>query len=123
MFNSMAVLKTEFQQAESIKPLMYVQLVGIIIFKDLLFILHQFLESAKFSGHPAVLHLVIVAATTPTEDDNGVLFPGNGYSPWLFLAQKLAKVISLSRRHGKFFTGDSPLLERHTLPYCRESSK
>ena len=73
---------------------MCVRLVGIIILKDLLPSLHKFLESAKFSGHPAILHLVIVAATTPTEDDNGVPFSGNGYSPWLFLAQKLAKVIS-----------------------------
>ncbi|KIM44132.1 hypothetical protein M413DRAFT_443176 [Hebeloma cylindrosporum] len=51
----------------------------------------DFLESAKFSGHPAALHLVIVAVTTPTDDDNGMPFSGNGYPPWHFLAQKLAK--------------------------------
>lgn len=72
---------------------MGLRFVGIIVSKTYSPFLDKFLESAKFSGHPAVLHLVIVAATTPTEDDNGVPFSGNGYSPWLFLAQKLAKVI------------------------------
>jgi hypothetical protein len=93
-FSSTAVLKTEFQQAASIRPSMWVSdLWALLLSKTYSPFLHKFLESAKFSGHPAVLHLVIVAATTPTEDDNGAPFSGNGYSPWLFLAQKLAKVI------------------------------
>jgi hypothetical protein len=90
-FNSMPVLKTEFRQAASIMPSTCVSdFVGVFHF--LKTPSSQFLESAKFSGHPATLHLVIVAATTPSDDDNGIPFPGTGYSPWLFLAQKMAKV-------------------------------
>lgn len=93
-FNSTAVLKTEFQQAASVRPSMWVSDLWLLSFlKTYSPSLHKFLESAKFSGHPAALHLVIVAATTPTDDDNGMPFSGNGYSPWFFLAQKLAKVI------------------------------
>ena len=77
--------------------------MGIIVLKTYFPSLHKFLESAKFSGHPGALHLVIVAATTPTDDDNGKVFSGNGYSPWFFLAQKLAKVIQLYLSRWKLF--------------------
>ncbi|KAF8966754.1 hypothetical protein BDZ97DRAFT_1917274 [Flammula alnicola] len=51
----------------------------------------DFLDSVKFQGQPPVLHLIIVAATTPSDDDSGTGFSSSGYSPWIFLAQKMAE--------------------------------
>ncbi|KAF8972209.1 hypothetical protein BDZ97DRAFT_2015371 [Flammula alnicola] len=51
----------------------------------------DFLDSIKFQGQPAALHLTIVSATAPSNCDGGVRFWGNSYSPWTFLAQKMAE--------------------------------
>jgi hypothetical protein len=52
---------------------------------------HKLLDSRKFQGQTLALHLIIVAATTPSDENNGTYFPDN-FSPWFHLAQKLAKV-------------------------------
>lgn len=50
---------------------------------------HKLLDSERFQGQNLALHLIVVAATTPS-DENGTYSPN--FSPWLHLAQKLAKV-------------------------------
>ncbi|KDR72831.1 hypothetical protein GALMADRAFT_142561 [Galerina marginata CBS 339.88] len=49
----------------------------------------DFLDAAKFQGDPPAQHLIIVAATTPSDDESDMGFTGNGYSPWTYLAQKM----------------------------------
>ncbi|KJA16053.1 hypothetical protein HYPSUDRAFT_207373 [Hypholoma sublateritium FD-334 SS-4] len=49
----------------------------------------DFLDSFKYQGQPAALHLIIVAATAPS-DDNTDRSTGSDYSPWFFLAKKMA---------------------------------
>jgi len=49
---------------------------------------HKLLDSGKSQGQNLALHLIIVAVTTPSDENN---FPDN-FSPWFQLAQKLAKV-------------------------------
>ncbi|KAF8804152.1 hypothetical protein BYT27DRAFT_7259594 [Phlegmacium glaucopus] len=51
---------------------------------------HKLLDSGKFQGQTLSLHLIIIAATTPSDESNVTYFPDN-FSPWLHLAQKLAK--------------------------------
>lgn len=68
--------------------------VRIIIIYHTLMAFHQtapykLLESEKFQG--LALHFIIVAATTPSDERSGTYFPEN-LSPWLHLAQKLARV-------------------------------
>lgn len=46
------------------------------------------LISVESQGRPAALHLIIVAASTPSDDSMG---GGNSFSPWLSLAQKMAQ--------------------------------
>ena len=52
---------------------------------------HKLLDSERFQGQNLALHLVVVAATTPSDENNGTYSPNN-FSPWCHLAQKLAKV-------------------------------
>jgi hypothetical protein len=49
---------------------------------------HKLLDSERFQG--LALHLIVVAATTPSDEIDGNYSPN--FSPWLHLAQKLAKV-------------------------------
>jgi hypothetical protein len=52
---------------------------------------HKLLDSdERFQGQNLALHLIVVAATTPSDENNGTYSPN--FSPWLHLAQKLAKV-------------------------------
>ena len=53
---------------------------------------HKLLDSERFRGQNLALHLIVVAATTPSDENNGTYSPNN-FPPWLHLAQKLAKVI------------------------------
>ncbi|KAF8907073.1 hypothetical protein CPB84DRAFT_1769434 [Gymnopilus junonius] len=50
----------------------------------------EILDSMKAQTQLAALHLIIVAATTPS-DDNSLAFSGTGYSPWISLAQKMSE--------------------------------
>ena len=52
---------------------------------------HKLLDSERFQNQNLALHLIVVAATTPSDEVNGAYSPN--FSPWLHLAQKLAKVI------------------------------
>ena len=54
---------------------------------------HKLLDSERFQGQNFALHLIVVAATTPSDENNGTYSPSN-FSPWLHLAEKLAKVKS-----------------------------
>jgi hypothetical protein len=51
----------------------------------------KILNSERFQAQNIQLHLIIVAATTPSDETNGSYSPNN-FAPWLHLAQKLAKV-------------------------------
>ena len=51
---------------------------------------HKLLDSERFQGQNLALHLIVVAATTPSNEINGSYSPN--FSPWLHLAQKLVKV-------------------------------
>ncbi|KAF8152238.1 hypothetical protein B0H34DRAFT_110557 [Crassisporium funariophilum] len=51
----------------------------------------NFLDSGKFQGQTVALHLIIVAATPPSDDNTAIYPASNSYLPWLQLAQKLAK--------------------------------
>jgi hypothetical protein len=48
----------------------------------------KLLDSENFQGQNIALHLIIVAATTPSDENNGAYPPNN----WFQLAQKFAKV-------------------------------
>jgi hypothetical protein len=52
---------------------------------------HKLLDSGNVQGQTFALHLIIVAATTPSDENNGTYFLDN-FSPWYHLAQKLVKV-------------------------------
>ncbi|KAF9481450.1 hypothetical protein BDN70DRAFT_528202 [Pholiota conissans] len=51
----------------------------------------DFLDSFKFQGQPAALHLIIVAASPPSDDNNETCVSPGEYSPWIFLAKKMAE--------------------------------
>ncbi|KAF8174573.1 hypothetical protein BJ912DRAFT_1046492 [Pholiota molesta] len=51
----------------------------------------DFLDSFKYQGQPAALHLIIVAATPPSDDSNEACVSPGEYSPWIFLAKKMAE--------------------------------
>ncbi|KAJ3483880.1 hypothetical protein NLJ89_g12027 [Agrocybe chaxingu] len=52
----------------------------------------NYLDTAKYSGQLCTArHLIVAAATAPSDDSTGMLIPEN-YSPWFSLSSKLATV-------------------------------
>jgi len=70
------------------------RLFGPLLCLNIVF-MPQYLDTSTYSiGQPSSsLHLVIIAASSPTDDCSGMPIPSSGnFSPWILLAGKLAKV-------------------------------
>jgi hypothetical protein len=124
-WNSITTLITRFPSVVSTVVSMWVS-TNLIHNSRVQNVIPQFLDSFKYQGQPAALHLIIVAATPPSDDSNEACVSPGEYSPWIFLAKKMAEV-------KYFWLWETCLLywsrsvvlspEEYTLPHCRESSK
>ena len=81
---------------------------------------HKLLDSERFQGQNLALHLIVVAATTPSDEVNGTYSPN--FSPWIHLAQKLVKV-NLFQCLWLSIIWEPSVVEQHLLPhYCEPTT-